>query len=148
MRRWWAVEHWCVENSLHWVLDMAFDEDRCRIRRGNGPDNFALLRKIAVNLLKAEKPCKRGIEGKMQTRCLEQRLYDVTRLRRREKCAIRVGTRHEAKCRNRCFCESGCCGWLLQQLSAAAAAELPEATAAAAAAGSGGKFSENKMRLP
>jgi hypothetical protein len=43
---------------------MAFDEDRCRIRRGHGPDNFALLRKIAVNLLKAEKTCKRGIEGR------------------------------------------------------------------------------------
>jgi predicted transposase YbfD/YdcC len=56
--------HWGIENGLHWVLDMAFDEDRCRIRRGNGPDNFALLRKIAVNLLKAERTCKRGVEGK------------------------------------------------------------------------------------
>ena len=56
--------HWSVENSLHWVLDMAFDEDRCRIRKRNAPDNFALLRKIAVNLLKREKTSKRGIEGK------------------------------------------------------------------------------------
>lgn len=56
--------HWSIENSLHWVLDMAFDEDRCRIRRRNAPDNFALLRKIAVNLLKLEKTSKRGIEGK------------------------------------------------------------------------------------
>ena len=56
--------HWGIENGLHWAVDMAFDEDRCRIRRGHGPDNFALLRKIAVNLLKAEKTCKRGIEGK------------------------------------------------------------------------------------
>jgi len=56
--------HWGIENQLHWVLDMAFDEDRCRIRRGHGPDNFALLRKIALNLLKHEKTCKRGIEGK------------------------------------------------------------------------------------
>ncbi len=56
--------HWSIENSLHWVLDMAFDEDRCRIRRRNAPDNFALLRKIAVNLLKSEKTSKRGIEGK------------------------------------------------------------------------------------
>ena len=55
---------WPTHYSLHWVLDMAFDEDRCRIRRGNGPDNFALLRKIAVNLLKTEKTCKRGVEGK------------------------------------------------------------------------------------
>ena len=43
---------------------MAFDEDRCRIRRRNAPDNFALLKKIAVNLLKREKTSKRGIEGK------------------------------------------------------------------------------------
>ena len=56
--------HWAIENSLHWVLDMAFDEDRCRIRRRNAPDNFALLRKIAVNLLKREKTSKRGTEGK------------------------------------------------------------------------------------
>ena len=56
--------HWGIENQLHWVLDMAFDEDRSRIRRGHGPDNFALLRKIALNLLKQEKTCKRGIEGK------------------------------------------------------------------------------------
>lgn len=56
--------HWAIENRLHWVLDMAFDEDRCRIRSRNAPDNFALLRKIAVNLLKREKSSKRGIEGK------------------------------------------------------------------------------------
>jgi hypothetical protein len=46
------------------VLDMAFDEDRSRIRRGSGPDNFALLRKIALNLLKHEKTCKWGLEAK------------------------------------------------------------------------------------
>lgn len=56
--------HWGIENKLHWVLDMAFDEDRCRIRRGNAPDNFALLRKIALNLLKLEKTSKRGLEAK------------------------------------------------------------------------------------
>ena len=56
--------HWGTDNGLHWVLDMAFDEDRCRLRRGHAPDNVALLRKIAVSLLKAEKTCKRGIEGK------------------------------------------------------------------------------------
>lgn len=56
--------HWGIENGLHWVLDMAFDEDRCRIRRGHAPDNFSLLRKIAVNLLKNENSRKRGIERK------------------------------------------------------------------------------------
>jgi predicted transposase YbfD/YdcC len=56
--------HWGIENQLHWVLDMAFDEDRSRIRRGHAPDNFALLRKIAANLLKLETSHKRGVEAK------------------------------------------------------------------------------------
>jgi predicted transposase YbfD/YdcC len=56
--------HWGIENSQHWTLDMAFDEDRCRIRRGHAPDNFALLRKIALNLLKAETTAKRGVTAR------------------------------------------------------------------------------------
>lgn len=43
---------------------MTFDEDRCRVRKGTGPENFAILRHIALNLLKQEKTCKRGIKGK------------------------------------------------------------------------------------
>jgi predicted transposase YbfD/YdcC len=56
--------HWGIENGLHWTLDLAFDEDRCRVRKDHGPENFALLRHIALNLLKREKTCKRGIKGK------------------------------------------------------------------------------------
>ncbi len=56
--------HWGIENELHWVLDIAFDEDRCRVRKDHGPENFALLRHIALNLLKHGKTCKRGIQGK------------------------------------------------------------------------------------
>lgn len=56
--------HWGIENELHWSLDLAFDEDRCRVRKDHGPENFALLRHIALNLLKQEKTCKRGIPGK------------------------------------------------------------------------------------
>jgi predicted transposase YbfD/YdcC len=59
----WAVRsHWGIENQLHWTLDLAFDEDRCRVRKDHGPENFALLRHM--NLLKQEKTCKRGIKGK------------------------------------------------------------------------------------
>lgn len=64
--------HWGIENKLHWVLDMAFDEDRCRIRRGNAPDNFALLRKIALNLLKLEKTSHRGLEAKRKRAAWDQ----------------------------------------------------------------------------
>jgi predicted transposase YbfD/YdcC len=56
--------HWSIENELHWVLDVAFDEDHCRIRRGHGAQNFAVLRHIALNLLKQEKTAKCGIKAK------------------------------------------------------------------------------------
>ncbi len=56
--------HWAIENSLHWVLDIAFREDECRIRAENSAENVAILRHIALNLLKQEKSCKRGIKTK------------------------------------------------------------------------------------
>ncbi len=46
--------HWGVENSLHWVLDMAFDEDQSRVRSGNAAENMAMLRHVALNLLKSD----------------------------------------------------------------------------------------------
>lgn len=55
--------HWGIENSLHWVLDVTFDEDKSRIRKDHGPENFALLRRMAVSLLKAE-GSKGSIRGK------------------------------------------------------------------------------------
>ncbi len=57
-------EHWQVENNLHWVLDVAFREDECRLRKGDGAENFSVLRRIALNLLKKEKTEKTGIENK------------------------------------------------------------------------------------
>ncbi len=56
--------HWQIENGLHWVLDIAFREDEQRIRVGNAPQNFAVLRHIALNLLKQEFSLKLGIKGK------------------------------------------------------------------------------------
>lgn len=56
--------HWGIENSLHWVLDVALKEDDCRIRKDNAPQNFAVMRQIAVNLLGKEKRVKRGIKNK------------------------------------------------------------------------------------
>ena len=59
-----ARSHRGVENSLHWVLDVAMGEDDSRIRKDNAPENMAALRRIALNLLKQEKTLKRGIQGK------------------------------------------------------------------------------------
>lgn len=56
--------HWGIENSLHWVLDVAFREDDSRVRQGNADQNLAVLRQIALNLLKHEKTAKGGIKAK------------------------------------------------------------------------------------
>lgn len=57
-------KHWGVENSLHWVLDVVFREDECRVRKGYAAENFAVLRHIALNLVREEKSIKRGVKGK------------------------------------------------------------------------------------
>lgn len=56
--------HWGVENKVHWILDVAFREDDSRIRKDNGAQNFAILRHIALNLLKQEKSAKCGVKVK------------------------------------------------------------------------------------
>jgi len=50
-----ARAHWSVENSLHWVLDVVFGEDRCRARTGHAASNLSSMRRLAINLIKAEK---------------------------------------------------------------------------------------------
>ncbi len=44
--------HWGVENSHHWVMDMVFRDDECRIRKDNAPANFATIKHIASNLMR------------------------------------------------------------------------------------------------
>jgi predicted transposase YbfD/YdcC len=57
-------QHWGIENKLHWVLDVGFGEDLSRKRAGHSAQNFSLLNRIALNMLKQEKTSKRGIKGK------------------------------------------------------------------------------------
>ena len=66
-------EHWGIENKVHWVLDIAFREDDCRIRKGHGAENFAVLRHIALNLLRRETSAKSSIKGKRMKAALDEK---------------------------------------------------------------------------
>jgi predicted transposase YbfD/YdcC len=57
-------QHWGIENKLHWVLDVGFDEDLSRKRAGHAAQNYSILTRIALNLLQQDKTCKLGIHGK------------------------------------------------------------------------------------
>ena len=57
-------QHWAVENNLHWQLDVTFNEDQSRIRKGHADTNFSILRRTALSMLKNEKTAKVGIKNK------------------------------------------------------------------------------------
>lgn len=65
-------KHWAIENELHWVLDVALNEDHSRVRKDQAPENFAVLRHIALNLLKQEKTAKGGIHAKQFQAALKE----------------------------------------------------------------------------
>ncbi len=56
--------HWGIENQLHWVLDVTFGEDNSRIRQGHAPENFTLLRRLAISALNQESSSKRSVRQK------------------------------------------------------------------------------------
>jgi predicted transposase YbfD/YdcC len=56
--------HWGIENSLHWVLDVSFSEDANRTRKGNRPENYSILRHIALNMLRQDTTSKKSIKLK------------------------------------------------------------------------------------
>lgn len=57
-------DHWGIENSVHWVLDIVFNEDQSRLHKDNGAANLAIIRHIALDLLRREKTAKGGIQAK------------------------------------------------------------------------------------
>jgi len=63
-------DHWRIENSLHWQLDVTCSEDDSRIQRRNGAANFALLRRVAISLLK-QNPSTRSLRGKRKMAALD-----------------------------------------------------------------------------
>jgi hypothetical protein len=56
--------HWGIENRLHWQLDVTFQEDQCRIRKGYTDTNFSTLRRTALSMLKGESSLKVGVKNK------------------------------------------------------------------------------------
>jgi len=58
------VRYWGIENSMHWILDVTFREDDCRLRCDDVAQNFAILRRIALNLLKGDTQTKLSIVDK------------------------------------------------------------------------------------
>ena len=63
--------HWGIENQLHWVLDVTFGEDACRIRNGHSPENFSLLRRMAIGLLNQETSTKRSLKQKAKRAAMD-----------------------------------------------------------------------------
>jgi predicted transposase YbfD/YdcC len=64
--------HWSVENGLHWVLDVAFQEDQSRLRRDHAAENFAVLRHLALSLLRQESTCTNGLKVKRLKAALDE----------------------------------------------------------------------------
>lgn len=67
-------QHWAVENSLHWTLDMTFREDESRIRKGQAPENFAIMRHIALNILKRDNSVEASVKRKRMLAALNDDL--------------------------------------------------------------------------
>ena len=66
-----AREHWAIENSLHYVLDVTMNEDKSRIRKDNAPENLATLRKIALNIVR-----KHNMAGSSVRRRIKKAAWD------------------------------------------------------------------------
>ena len=68
--------HWQIENSLHWVLDVTFNDDHCRIRDRKAVQNFALLRKIAINLVRRHQVSKASLKGRRKMAAWDNRYME------------------------------------------------------------------------
>ena len=63
--------HWSIENQLHWVLDVVFGEDQSRARTAQAAENLAAIRRLAVNILRRDKKCKRSLKGKLMRAAID-----------------------------------------------------------------------------
>ena len=63
----WIRQHWGVENQVHWILDVIFDEDGSRIRKGHADQNMAIVRRTALNICRLHNDPKKSISRKRMT---------------------------------------------------------------------------------
>lgn len=74
-------QHWCIENSCHYIIDWNYDEDRSRISKGHGPENMTRLRRFAVSVIKSKRV--RNVAQKMRELTLNTRLvFDYLKMTR------------------------------------------------------------------
>jgi predicted transposase YbfD/YdcC len=66
-------QHWAIENRQHWVLDVLFEEDGNRTRKDHAPENLALIRRAALNLLNNHGPSKDSLRRRKLRACLSDR---------------------------------------------------------------------------
>jgi predicted transposase YbfD/YdcC len=64
-------KHWQVENTLHWTLEVTFNEDASRIRKKSSPENYAMIRHIALNILRGYKSIKASVKRKLNMAALD-----------------------------------------------------------------------------
>lgn len=69
-------QHWSIENQCHWVLDVTFDEDQCRVRKDHAPLNLAMLRKVCLSLLKQDTTLKDSLRGKRYRAALDENILE------------------------------------------------------------------------
>lgn len=69
-------QHWQIENGLHWVLDVTFQEDHCQMRERNTVQNFSLLRKIAINLVRRHHTSKASLKGRRKMAAWDDRYME------------------------------------------------------------------------
>ncbi len=69
-------QHWSIENQCHWILDVTFDEDRSRVRKGHAAVNLAMLRKVSLGLLKHDTSIKDTIREKRYRAALSENILE------------------------------------------------------------------------
>lgn len=97
-------KHWSIENSCHYILDWAYDEDRCRIRKGNGPEVVSRIRRFAIGLIKSKNVS--SVTGKMnQLNRNIRAVFDYLKMTKNSQTNLaKAGYRREQICPvNHCF---------------------------------------------